>query len=973
MSHCSVRPRRNAVLNVLLISGSLFGSNLVESMVATASDGPPLHTRIDRFIEAAHAGPPTAPASDADFLRRVYLDLIGRVPTSMEAREFLSDVSPDKRAGLVANLLARPEATRHLSNVLDVMLMERRPDVHIKTTEWESYLFASLQADKPYDQLAREILSADGVDDAVRPSVKFYLDREGDPHLLTREIGRMFFGRDIQCSQCHDHPLIDGYLQPDYYGLYAFVSRGTVFTDKDKKVFYAEKAEGDASYQSVFNPDQKGNALPQIPGGEILVDQAFAKGQEYIVAPADNVRPVPKYSRRARLAELTTNGTNRDFNRNIVNRLWAHMMGRGLVHPVDLHHAANPPSHPELLEVLADEFVTLKFDIKAFLRELALSQTYQRAFEMPSDLTERVTSLEAELPTLKAERDQLQPELEVAEKEYQRLSNELRATRQTLAAAATAFAQAELELNTTQAESERVSATLTEARGQLTLKQSARDAIATAVGKTAEAAKQLADDPELTEVSTKLQAKVDLLTTEIAALTKTVDEQTPVLAELQQKLATLPPAVAEATTKRDDVQTQLDALRPQFVAAEKLFNERHFLHHRVSRKLDGARTLVDYAQASAQLSQSEQTIAQSQSLLTEKLQAQTELTTKLAALDAQLQALSKSRESAEATLKDTTPSFKTQQQVSALLAETVAKTNAAIAQLGGDTELTAVVAQLKTQSDKSAQASAASQKIIEAAQQQATTAAAEMATVEADRKTQADSLAKLQTEIPELQEQIAQASTEADSQRAAVNSAYTSLSTHWSNHFAVASLKPLTPEQMAWSSLQSLGFLEQHRLIAEAELDKAQQEKAAAEAEAKTSEAVGNVSTVDRNRQVESKVYEALKGNVQQFVNLFGAAPGQPQQDFFASVDQALFFANGGTLRSWITPNGVNLTSRLLKLEDPKVFADELYLSVLSRYPTAIEIREMTDHLTAQAGDRTAAVEEIVWALLTSAEFRFNH
>ncbi|NJN49517.1 MAG: DUF1553 domain-containing protein, partial [Alkalinema sp. RL_2_19] len=97
----------------------------------------------------------------------------------------------------------------------------------------------------------------------------------------------------------------------------------------------------------------------------------FAKGDEYTVAPADKVRPVPKYSRRAKLAELATDGSNRQFNKNIANRLWAHLMGRGLVEPVDLHHDDNPPSHPELLELLADQFAAMKFDTKAFLREIA--------------------------------------------------------------------------------------------------------------------------------------------------------------------------------------------------------------------------------------------------------------------------------------------------------------------------------------------------------------------------------------------------------------------------------------------------------------------------------------------------------------------------------------------------------------------------------------------------------------------------
>jgi hypothetical protein len=112
------------------------------------------------------------------------------------------------------------------------------------------------------------------------------------------------------------------------------------------------------------------------------------KGKEYTAAPAKDVRPVPAYSRRARLAEQLARADNAAFKRNAVNRLWALMMGRGLIHPVDMDHADNPPSHPELLELLADEFVAMKFDVKALLRELALTQTYQRSSTTPAHVKE---------------------------------------------------------------------------------------------------------------------------------------------------------------------------------------------------------------------------------------------------------------------------------------------------------------------------------------------------------------------------------------------------------------------------------------------------------------------------------------------------------------------------------------------------------------------------------------------------------
>ncbi len=103
--------------------------------------------------------------------------------------------------------------------------------------------------------------------------------------------------------------------------------------------------------------------------------------------PADGVLAVPKFSRRAGLASLATGGANRAYNENIANRLWAVMMGRGVVHPVDLMHPSNPPSAPEVLKVLTDELVALNFNVKAFLRELALSEAYQHAIELPPELS----------------------------------------------------------------------------------------------------------------------------------------------------------------------------------------------------------------------------------------------------------------------------------------------------------------------------------------------------------------------------------------------------------------------------------------------------------------------------------------------------------------------------------------------------------------------------------------------------------
>jgi hypothetical protein len=352
---------------------------------------PPLHQRIDQAIADGTPayGKFAAPlASDADFLRRAYLDLNGTIPSADEARAFLKDTAPDKRAKLIDRLLASPNYARHLSEVFDALLMDRRPGRHVPQPQWQQLLRDAFAASKPYDQLVREILSSNGADPKTRPAAKFYLDRDGEPHVITRDVGRLFLGMNLACAQCHDHPLVSHYRQDHYYGVFAYVGRSFLFNDRTKKVsVFAEKFEGDLSYQSVFDPSVTKKATPRLPGRAPLAEPKLAKGKEYLVPPSKTAAPVPAFSRRARLPEALT-ADNPQFRRTLANRLWALMHGRGLIEPVELDHPGNPPSHPELLATLTDEVGAVKFDVKAVLRQLALSDTYQRSSALPKGARE---------------------------------------------------------------------------------------------------------------------------------------------------------------------------------------------------------------------------------------------------------------------------------------------------------------------------------------------------------------------------------------------------------------------------------------------------------------------------------------------------------------------------------------------------------------------------------------------------------
>jgi hypothetical protein len=343
----------------------------------------PLQQRIDQHIQKKLKD--AAPrADDAEFLRRVYLNLTGIIPSTEEARAFLADKTPDKRVQLVDRLLASDGYARHMTNLFDVLLMDRRPDKHVKRPEWREFLHSSFAANKPYDQFVRDILSADGIDAKKRPAAKFYLDRDGEVNVLTKDISRLFLGMNLHCAQCHDHPLVDAYKQDHYFGVMAFLSRSYVYTEKASKIaVLAEKAEGDVVFQSVFVPKVTKNTGPRLPDGPMLKEPKFDKGQEYVAPVGKGERGVPKFSRRAQLGEQITSKDNPRFARSAVNRLWFFMMGRGIIDPVEYDHPANLPSHPELLQMLSEEFVASKYDVKALVRAIVLSEAYQRSSEMP--------------------------------------------------------------------------------------------------------------------------------------------------------------------------------------------------------------------------------------------------------------------------------------------------------------------------------------------------------------------------------------------------------------------------------------------------------------------------------------------------------------------------------------------------------------------------------------------------------------
>ena len=351
----------------------------------------PFPEQIDQIIEAAcgQSGTNVAgPSDDAEFVRRVYLDLVGVVPTVKEVKAFLDDSAGDKRPKLVDRLLARPEFALQMARVFDAMLIERRiatiPSYDIKAPQWRNWLAESFRQNKPWDQLVREMLGSDGTDKTDGAAAKFYLVRDVESHLVARDIGRLMLGTDLQCAQCHDDPRIEAYHQADYYGLYAFVSRLDHFHDGANKLnFVTEKAQGDVSFTSAFTGIED-ETNPRLPSGQMIADPPLLKDQKYKVKPKKDQMGVPVYSRRARLAKFLPRRETRGFSRNIANRIWSVMLGRGIVHPLDMHHPDNPPSHPSLLRLLADRLKETDYDIRGMFRDIALTRAYQRSSRLPN-------------------------------------------------------------------------------------------------------------------------------------------------------------------------------------------------------------------------------------------------------------------------------------------------------------------------------------------------------------------------------------------------------------------------------------------------------------------------------------------------------------------------------------------------------------------------------------------------------------
>jgi hypothetical protein len=352
------------MIRVLLLS-VLIAAAAARQCRAFEPDAAELARLIDQQVEAALNSEglrPAGLADDSEFVRRIYLDLHGVLPTLDQVTRFLSDSHADQRARLVDSLLADARYGQYLGDIWQGYLISPLADDQKNRAERFRQWLAGQFNTRSWDQIATELITASGKMEE-NPAVTYLIEGRlprGVPD-LTDLTSRYFLGIRLNCAQCHDHPFVN-WKQEEFWGMAAFFTQ--IQTPRRAKQVY-EKGVVDDPQLTLANLRDAG-----VPDGFVLRSPTFLGGQE--------LPPRGKTTNRAALAKWMRMPENPYFARAMVNRTWWRLFGRGIVQPVDDMHEANPPSHPQLLELLSRRFVESGFDLKFLTRAIVLSRAYQR-------------------------------------------------------------------------------------------------------------------------------------------------------------------------------------------------------------------------------------------------------------------------------------------------------------------------------------------------------------------------------------------------------------------------------------------------------------------------------------------------------------------------------------------------------------------------------------------------------------------
>ncbi len=370
-------------------------------------------TRIDELLAKhwqQHGVAPSDLLNDAQFARRIYLDLGGRIPSYDEAVRFLDGQAESRRADLIDRLLESPDYVSHTYNVwADILRLCERPQKDLYFEPYLDWVKRSIAANTPYDTWVHDMLTADGKV-WENPAAGFQLRDKGMPLPYVDNTVRVFLGTQIGCAQCHDHPF-DTWTQHQFYELAAFTSgtqmrqagsRGKDEGASQQGAQATKKANAEAQrrvkeivaavrekvrerkFPGDFNQFVAANltSVHYRPAKLLLPHDYQYDDDEPLAAVAPKVlwgeAPTATGDGRRQFAGWVTSRDNRQFARTIANRMWRRAMGVGLVEPVDDFKEDNPASYPELLEHLTDEMLRLDFDLREFLRLLVSTAAYQR-------------------------------------------------------------------------------------------------------------------------------------------------------------------------------------------------------------------------------------------------------------------------------------------------------------------------------------------------------------------------------------------------------------------------------------------------------------------------------------------------------------------------------------------------------------------------------------------------------------------
>lgn len=963
----------------VLITASLSGRSVVLAQGVTLSQ------RIDELSTPEFGWLRADRMEDSQSLRRLSLDLRNTAPTAEEMDLFLASAPEGRWEQWVDRFLADPMHQERMVDWYDKTLMQRRAFQNVDRPTWLAYLRQTVDGKIALDETLRGLVRSTWWSRQERAQQRFYLDRGGDPHAIARDIGRIFFGKDMQCAQCHDHPQIDDYLQIDYHGLLAFVSPSSLVEGKttdekgaeQKLQMYVEKAPGDAPFESVFNKGVSFRSASRVPGVAESAEPYLAPDQRVVAAAPQGAfggLPNPPVQSRRNLLSEQMQGANRAFAENWANRIWAIAFGRGLVHPLDMHHFDNPASNPALLAALADALIASNFQIDQVLKQICLSETYRRGRAIPfnsqvdsrgviqvesvqavqwrQEIDAKLSALIAQLKVLE-EKQELGEQAMKSSLDVWREAQKLRvAIRGELDAAEGVFNEANKKW--------------TEANGAYEKALGAQNALSQKIQLLAEAAgkleqaKALGDDPELATAIQSTLAKAEALK--------------PQLGPLEQ-------ATAGALANRDTLAGAKETERAKCLAVVEKLNPVEQQLRIADEKMVGARreyqelrkSVTGHQQRVAQLERWLQWFDRSAEILAMEKQS-SELALQRGPLMEQMVAMtgekSKSEELVTSMQLAMTETNKTisqmdeQVRIVQMQANQLTATKGSLLESKGlitdagavDAAIQAIDAVLSAKqsevTQKQSELAVVQTKLAEM-QAQSKSAQEGLVGVLSKMQLQSESIAKLQASVQELELKRGKGVEECMLLRGEFEEDLQS-------SLAIAGERALSPEQLGWSVLSATNVLPSTVSNELAELNKTQPLAAESPAE------------VQRARELQGVrvALDKLQSTVDVFSNLYASGVGQTSDDFFASPDQALYVANGGSVYGWSAPNGNNLTQRVAQVTDVQQGARMLTLGLLGRQPSAAELEWLSGQLGGAAETRPAVVHELVWAILAGAEFR---